>query len=89
MDTCPNCHLGYLQVRRVTYLWPYGLGFVTFRGVRAWLCDVCGELSYDESALEQLDMLVGVDAELEPGRRPRSRRAPAGTGGEPVAGALA
>lgn len=74
METCTTCHIGHLQPRHVTYLLPFGGSLVTVPHVPAWLCDACGELTYDDTLLAQLDMLLGIDAELEPDQLPRTRR---------------
>ena len=74
METCTNCHIGHLQPKRVTYMLPFEGSLVTVPLVPAWLCDACGELTYDEALLAQLDMLLGIDAELEPNQLPRTRR---------------
>ncbi len=85
MEICTSCHIGHLQPRRVTYLLPFDNQLVTMPGVPAWLCDACGELTYDEIVLEQLNMLLGIDAELEPDQAPRTRRpAPDAMGREPA-----
>ncbi len=79
MDICPSCHVGQLQPKCVTYLSLFEGYFVTFPSMPAWLCDACGELTYDEDVLQEIDMLLGVDAELEADKSPRARR-PAGDG---------
>jgi YgiT-type zinc finger domain-containing protein len=39
-----------------------------------WVCDVCGHRAYEPAALEQVQLLLGAEAEL---RRPSRRRSPA------------
>ena len=74
METCKSCHIGHLQPKRVTYLLPFEDTLVTVPHMPAWLCDACGELIYDQQVLQQLDMLLGLDADLEPDQLPKSRR---------------
>jgi YgiT-type zinc finger domain-containing protein len=62
LQTCPTCRVGTLRQRTATYAARHGDEFVVLPGAPAWVCDVCGERTFDEAALEQLLPLIGPPA---------------------------
>ena len=59
MLTCPNCHVGNLHPKRVTYAnWHIGL-FVTAPNLPAWSCDVCAWCQIEPEALQRVLWLMG------------------------------
>jgi YgiT-type zinc finger domain-containing protein len=70
---CPACHIGRLNLRKVTYTCQYGETLVNVPNMSAWVCDVCHEQHYDPSMLFRLELLIGQSL-LPPNRyRPASR----------------
>jgi YgiT-type zinc finger domain-containing protein len=59
MHTCSNCHIGTLQRKAAPYAAWHGDGFVVIPNVSTWVCDVCGERTYDEALLDSLTALLG------------------------------
>jgi YgiT-type zinc finger domain-containing protein len=51
--------------------------FITVPRFPAWVCDLCGACEYDAEALEQLEAILGPEADL---RRDRAGAPPARTG---------
>jgi YgiT-type zinc finger domain-containing protein len=59
MRTCPNCHVGNLHPKSVTYAnWHVGQ-FVTAPNLPAWSCDVCAWCQIEPEALHRLLWLIG------------------------------
>jgi len=69
---CPHCQVGTLQPKWVTFAQWFEGQFITIPNFPGWVCDVCGICDYDELALEQLELILGPEADL---RREASRRA--------------
>ena len=67
METCANCHIGTLQRKAGTYAAWHGDQFVVIPGTPIWVCDVCGERTYDLTTLDQLLPLIGLPASLDAG----------------------
>ncbi len=73
---CPQCQMGTLQPRPVPFAHWFEGQFITIPQFPAWVCDICGEREYDAAALEQLELILGPEADL---RRETMRRAPRGS----------
>jgi YgiT-type zinc finger domain-containing protein len=77
MIVCETCQVGRCQPAQVPYLCWLGGRVVNVPGVPALVCDVCGEIAYDEAYLDHLEMLLEDDERQarkdHPGRRPRLR----------------
>lgn len=65
---CPECQLGLLRQRRVSYFTVHGGQLITVPDFPAWVCDVCGRREYDAAAVAELRMM------LDSARRPTRRR---------------
>lgn len=74
LPACPDCASGSLQPRRVVFARSFQGHLLVLPNFPGWVCDVCGNREYEPAALEQLQLLLGAEAEL---RRPSGRRAPA------------
>lgn len=59
MGPCPNCRIGYMRPRRITYAGYHGDLFIVIPNMPAYVCDVCGHRQYDEEALMRLTPLIG------------------------------
>jgi YgiT-type zinc finger domain-containing protein len=59
MHTCSNCHIGTLRRRAGAYAARHGDDFVVIPSLPAWVCDVCGERTYDAATLDTLLSLIG------------------------------
>jgi YgiT-type zinc finger domain-containing protein len=60
MHTCSNCHIGTLQRKMGTYAARHAEQFVVIPSLPIWICDVCGERTYDGVVLNQLLPLIGL-----------------------------
>ncbi len=58
--TCEICHIGTLQKMRATYTVRWRSRLIIVPGTPAWLCDVCGEFSYDPEITSRIDLLLGT-----------------------------
>ena len=72
---CPHCQMGTLQPEAVVFAHWFEGQFITIPDFPAWVCDFCGEREYDSAALDQLELILGPEADL---RREASLRARAG-----------
>lgn len=61
METCPVCHIGSMQERRVTYTQVYEGQLVIVQGVLALVCDFCGERWFDTETVDGLQRLLQSD----------------------------
>jgi YgiT-type zinc finger domain-containing protein len=59
MHVCPNCFIGTLHRKQAAYAAWHGDHFVLMPNSSIWVCDVCGERTYDDSVFETLLPLVG------------------------------
>ena len=59
MHTCATCHIGTLHLNKATYAAWHADQFVVVPALPTWVCDVCGERTYDDAALDQLLSLIG------------------------------
>lgn len=86
---CPECQLGILAPRRVSYFTVQGGNVVSVPDFPAWVCDVCGRCEYDSAALAELNVMLssgrlprrarrrrGGPEAPRPGVRPQARRRP-------------
>ncbi len=89
---CPACQMGTLRSRPVTFAHWFEGQFITIPRFPAWVCDICGAREYDAAALEQLELILGPEADLRREAARRARRAkntplpgprPAKRGGRP------
>lgn len=74
---CPNCHIGTLRETRTTYVRQLGETFVSVPNVLAWVCDICGEHTYDQETIDRLEALLGPEASFSDELRARMRQRPA------------
>lgn len=81
MSLCPDCHIGTLHETTTTYVRRMGDMLVTLPNVLTWVCDICGEHSYDEDTLERLETLLGPEASFSREPPTRRHRRPADAGG--------
>ena len=56
---CPNCHIGALQVQKVTYTRVFKGRLIVVPNVSALVCDVCGDRVFDSEMLSRLSGLLG------------------------------
>jgi YgiT-type zinc finger domain-containing protein len=73
---CPHCQLGSLHAKRIVFAHWFEGQFITIPNFPAWVCDICGWREYDAAALEQLETVLGPEADLrrEAQRAARQRR---------------
>ena len=69
---CPACHIGKLDVRKVTYSQVLEGHLLVIPNVSALVCDMCGERVLDDEVLSRLSGLLGP---LRQGNWPVTRRA--------------
>jgi YgiT-type zinc finger domain-containing protein len=58
-STCLSCRIGTLQQKTAPYAAWHADEFVVLPAAPIWVCDVCGERTYDQLALEYLLTLAG------------------------------
>lgn len=80
---CPECQVGNLRPRRVSYFTMEGKNLVSVPDFPAWVCDVCGRREYDSSALAELRAML--DTTRHGPRRARRRPQPPATSAPPPA----
>lgn len=56
--TCPQCHIGQLQLRLITYVQMYGETLVTAPNMPAWECDVCHAQRVSPEAIQTVEVLI-------------------------------
>lgn len=56
--TCPECQVGHLKRKYLTYLTWMAEELITVPDFPAWVCDVCGYREYDPTALKRLNVLL-------------------------------
>ena len=69
--TCPHCQTGTLRQQNVVFAHLFEDHFITIPNFPGWVCDICGAREYDSAALEQLELILGPEADL---RRATNRR---------------
>lgn len=80
---CPQCQMGTLHPQRIVFAHWFEGQFITIPNFPAWACDICGLCEYDPVALEQLELILGPEADLRREmanrvRRPRAQTPPNG-----------
>lgn len=69
---CPNCFVGRLTEQPMLFTDIAYDQLLAVPNMPAHLCDVCGYIEYDESALLALFRLLGIEADLDgPSQGPR------------------
>jgi YgiT-type zinc finger domain-containing protein len=71
---CPSCQMGTLRLRAVTFAHWFEGQFITIPRFPAWVCNICGAREYDGAALEQLELILGPEADLRREAAQRARR---------------
>lgn len=56
--SCPNCQVGVLQPRLVTYFAVQRGQVINVPGFPAWVCDICKYREYDPNALAELQTIL-------------------------------
>jgi YgiT-type zinc finger domain-containing protein len=71
---CPQCQMGTLQPKPVAFAQWFEGQFITIPNFPGWVCDICGACEYDAAALEQLETILGPEADLRREATQRARR---------------
>ena len=71
---CPQCQMGTLQPKQVAFAQWFEGQFITISNFPGWVCDICGACEYDSAALEQLETILGPEADLRREATQRARR---------------
>jgi YgiT-type zinc finger domain-containing protein len=66
--------MGTLRLRSVTFAHWFEGQFITIPRFPAWVCNICGAREYDAAALEQLELILGPEADLRREAAQRARR---------------
>ena len=61
---CEFCRIGTLRAKTITYTRVYNDHLISMPNVTAWVCDVCGDLLYDQTTVLRLELLLGSDDSL-------------------------
>jgi YgiT-type zinc finger domain-containing protein len=69
---CPECQVGALRPRAVSFFSMYAGQPVTVPDFPAWVCDVCGRREYDSAALAELQAML--ESGRSRGRRRQARQ---------------
>lgn len=72
MRICPFCHIGYVRERKLVYTQWHDGCFIVLPDVPAWVCDHCGEKTFDSYFVDVLQNLLW--AEKRRGREGRRQR---------------
>ncbi len=59
---CLKCQGGRKSMHSATLMTWLGDDLITVPNFPAWVCDICGDRTYDAHALAQLSMLLNPDA---------------------------
>jgi YgiT-type zinc finger domain-containing protein len=78
---CLNCQGGRKNLCSVTYMTWVGNDLITVPNFPAWICDICGERTYDTRAMAQLTMLLNAETgtPVQPGLQCIENNPPANT----------
>ncbi len=71
--TCPECQIGRVQKKSVTYFTWLMDELITVPDFPAWVCDICGRRLYDTRAVTQLSTLLNPIAGKPAGKKKRIR----------------
>lgn len=74
---CPHCQAGNLHQQVVVFAHHFEDHFITIPNFPGWVCDLCGAREYDAAALEQLELILGPEADLRRAANRRTRFGPA------------
>jgi YgiT-type zinc finger domain-containing protein len=69
MKICPTCHLGRLVRRSMAYIEWHGGKLLVVDRMPVQVCDVCGDQTYDDGAIEELHRLLWSRASQMSARR--------------------
>jgi YgiT-type zinc finger domain-containing protein len=69
---CPECHLGNLNPKRVSYFTMQDGHVICVPDFAAMVCDACGWREYDADALLELHAMLATDRRSR--RQPKARR---------------
>ena len=58
-NVCPNCLVGRMRLRLVTYVHVYGRTLVSVPNTPAWECDQCHAREYNRDTVLRIETLVG------------------------------
>ncbi len=64
LRTCSSCRVGTLHRKAATYAAWHGDLFVVVPSTPVWICDVCGERTYEQGVIDHLPLLVDQDSPL-------------------------
>ncbi len=56
--TCPNCHLGHLELKLTTYVRQYEGTMICVPSTPGWKCDVCHACQFDPQAVQRIETLI-------------------------------
>jgi hypothetical protein len=62
---CQHCHLGVVQSRRGTWAGVVGPYLITLPQISIRICDACGRVEYDRTALGQLSAILRSSSSVE------------------------
>lgn len=57
--SCPQCQIGLLQPTQTTYSGLHNGMVISVPNMPSWTCDICQHHEFDDSALNQIEALVG------------------------------
>lgn len=58
--SCPICQVGQPRPRLTNFLGVVNGTLLHAPNVPAWVCDVCGEVFYEPTAMRRMELLVGL-----------------------------
>ncbi|MGQ9626626.1 MAG: YgiT-type zinc finger protein [Anaerolineae bacterium] len=61
MGICPFCHIGHVKQRRLVYTQWHDGCFIVLPNVPAWVCDNCGEKTFDSHLVDILQNLLWAE----------------------------
>lgn len=67
---CPECQMGLMQIKRITYFTWLNGELITVPNFPAWVCDLCGRRDYDYRAITWLNTILHP----ETGRKVTAKR---------------
>ena len=59
MTRCDVCNLGVLRTHKTTYSSWWRGHLVVLPDVLTWICDVCGETTYETDTIIRVELLLG------------------------------
>lgn len=82
---CPECQAGKMHRTVVTYLTYIGEELISVPDFPAWVCDICGRREYDQTALNQLSLILSPTAGTPNPSRRTMPHTPKKSAKEPIA----